>query len=237
MIRGLKASVQRAGTQQLRKPASGLESVRRGMDIPRLIADSNTMLGTAKSLTRTGAAAAFRLCGVVTLACAPILSAPADSLLGRKAPDWTGAVWINSTPLTLPELAGKVVLIRWWTAPGCPYCRATAPALNEFHQEYRNRGLQVIGLYHHKTPEPLEVGAVKEQIGRLGFEFPVAIDSDWRTLKQWWLNGDARRWTSVSFLLDRRGVVRHIHPGGEYVKGDKDYGLLKAKIEELLAEK
>ena len=95
----------------------------------------------------------------------------------------------------------------------------------------------MIGFYHHKSPEPLEVGAVKEHVRQLGFEFPIAIDPEWRTLKQWWLSGDARRWTSVSFLLDRHGVVRHIHPGGEYVKGDKDYQLLRAKIEELLAEK
>ena len=158
-------------------------------------------------------------------------------MLGRKAPDWAGMFWVNSTPLTLPELAGKVVLIRWWTAPGCPYCRATAPALNEFHQHYRDRGLQVIGFYHHKSAEPLDVATVQEHISRLGFEFPVAIDPEWRTLKQWWLNGDSRRWTSVSFLLDRRGVLRHIHPGGEYVKGDRDYRILEAKIEELLAEK
>jgi len=63
------------------------------------------------------------------------------------------------------------------------------------------------------------------------------VDPEWRTLKQWWLDRGDERWTSVSFLLDRKGVVRHIHPGGQYVKGDKDYDAMKAKIEELLAEK
>ena len=38
---------------------------------------------------------------------------------------------------TLDALAGKVVLVRWWTAPTCPYCAATAPALNEFHETFR----------------------------------------------------------------------------------------------------
>ena len=160
-----------------------------------------------------------------------------DSLLGRKAPEWLGPEWLNAPPRALRELAGKVVLVRWWTAPHCPYCRATAPALNEFHREFRERGLEVIGFYHHKSPEPLTHGAVKQYAARLGFEFPIAIDPDWRTLKQWWLDRGEERWTSVSFLLDRRGVVRHIHPGGEYVKGDPDYAALKAKIEQLLAEK
>ncbi len=65
----------------------------------------------------------------------------------------------------------------------------------------------------------------------------MAIDTDWKTLHRWWLDGHSRRWTSVSFLLDRRGVIRHIHPGGQYVKGDKDYEAMRSKIEALLAEK
>jgi hypothetical protein len=33
------------------------------------------------------------------------------------------------------------------------------------------------------------------------------------------------------------GVIRHIHPGGEYVKGDPDYAEMKSQIETLLQEK
>ena len=72
---------------------------------------------------------------------------------------------------------------------------------------------------------------------RLGFQFPIAVDPQWRTLESWWLKNRDERWTSVSFLLDRRGVVRHIHPGGQYVKGDADYAAMKATIEELLRER
>ncbi len=78
---------------------------------------------------------------------------------------------------------------------------------------------------------------VKKFAAEYGFKFPVAVDPEMQTLKQWWLDGDRRKWTSVSFLLDRKGVVRHIHPGGMYVKGDADYEAMKAKIVELLAEK
>jgi len=174
---------------------------------------------------------------LLTLVCGLADARAEESLLGRQAPDWTGAVWLNGEPRQLPQLAGKVVLIRWWTAPGCPYCRTTAPALNEFHRDYRDRGLEVIGFYHHKSPEPLVPNAVRAHAREFGFQFPIAIDPNWRTLKQWWINTGAEKWTSVSFLLDKRGVVRHIHPGGQYVKGDPDYVRLKSKIEELLAEK
>ena len=160
-----------------------------------------------------------------------------SSLLGQKPPDWGSLTWIDSEPRSLAQLKGKVVLIRWWTAPHCPYCRATAPALNEFQRTYQERGLAVIGFYHHKSAEPLTSEAVKRHAQRLGFEFPIAIEPQWRTLRRWWLDRGEERWTSVSFLLDRRGVVRHIHPGGQYEKGDADYAALRAKIEELLAEK
>jgi thiol-disulfide isomerase/thioredoxin len=129
-----------------------------------------------------------------------------------------------------------VVLVRWWTAPGCPYCAATAPALNEFHARYKDKGLEVVGLYHHKSDAPLDPAQVKGSAEEFGFRFPVAVDPGWKTLKRWWLGGGDRKWTSVSFLLDRRGVVRFVHPGGRYAKGDRDYDALKAKVEELLQE-
>jgi thiol-disulfide isomerase/thioredoxin len=174
---------------------------------------------------------------LLALALTNVAIAAESSLLGHKAPEWTGLTWLNWKPLSLAQLQGKVVLIRWWTAPHCPYCRATAPALNEFLTAYQDRGFEVIGFYHHKSPEPLVPETVKQHAQRLGFGFPIAIDPEWRNLKRWWLDRGEERWTSVSFLLDRRGVVRHIHPGGQYVKGDADYAALKAKIEELLAEK
>ena len=166
-----------------------------------------------------------------------LAAASADKLIGTRPPEWQATNWLHSTPLQLKDLRGKVLLIRWWTAPDCPYCKATAPSLNGFYETYHSRGLEIIGFYHHKSSEPLEVDAVKNFSEDFGFKFPVAIDSDWKTLHWWWLDAHPRAWTSVTFLLDRKGVIRHIHPGGQYVKGDKDYAAMKAKIEELLAEK
>jgi len=162
--------------------------------------------------------------------------AAGEELIGRKAEEWQVSNWQGSEPLTLKGLEGKVVLVRWWTAPHCPFCAKSAPALNEFHESYAEKGLQVLGFYHHKARTPLDLDEVKAFSQKFGFKFPVAIDDNWTTLKAWWLN-QKNDWTSVSFLIDRKGVIRHIHPGGQYVKGDEAYAALKAKIEELLAEK
>lgn len=161
----------------------------------------------------------------------------ADKLIGTKPPEWEVVNWFNGAPLKLADLREKVVLVRWWTAPDCPYCRATATALNEFYEKYHARGLEVIGFYHHKSDESLKVEQVPKYADDFGFKFPVAIDTGWKTLHRWWLDDERRDFTSVSFLIDRKGVIRHIHPGGEYVKGDKAYGEMKAAIEKLLAEK
>jgi peroxiredoxin len=160
-----------------------------------------------------------------------------DKLIGTRPPEWEVTNWFNGAPMSLEGLRGKVVLVRWWTAPACPYCRATAPALNEFYEKYHQQGLEVLGFYHHKSDEPLRVETVRKYADNFGFKFPIAIDTDWKTLHEWWLDNGQRDFTSVSFLIDRRGVIRHIHPGGEYVKGDRDYAEMKAAIEKLLAEK
>lgn len=160
-----------------------------------------------------------------------------DNLVGSRVPEWTVTGWINSPPLTLGDLSGSVTLVRWWTAPYCPYCAASSHALNEWYDSYRDRGFQVIGLYHHKTADPLDRANVERYAQRLGFRFPVAIDENWKTLKSWWLDRSEKPlWTSVSFLIDRQGVIRHIHPGGRYVKGDPDYNRMRADIEALLRE-
>lgn len=172
---------------------------------------------------------------MTALTFAVLLALSADEPpLGTKPPEWELTDWLNSKPLALKDLAGKVVLVRWWTGPGCALCEATAPALNEFHALYKDKGLVVIGAYHHKSPEPLDPAKVKDAAAKLGFAFPVAIDPDWKTLTRWWLDGGKRRYTSVTFLLDRKGVVQHVHPGGQFVKGDDGYRAIKEKIEATL---
>ena len=184
-----------------------------------------------------GLSAAARIFLVAWCCLASCPARAGEKLIGTKPSGWQVEHWLNSKPLKLVELKGRVVLVRWWMAPGCPYCQATAPALNEFYRAYHTRSLEVIGFYHHKSEEPLRPDDVKKRAEKFRFKFPVAIDTDWRTLKEWWLDTGDHEFTSVSFLLDRHGVIRHIHPGGQYVKGDKDHAEMKSKIEELLAEK
>ena len=157
-------------------------------------------------------------------------------LIGTPASGWNVSEWIGSPPLSFAGLHGKVVLIRWFTSAECPFCHATAPALNRLHRDYAHRGLVVVGMYHHKRPEPLTLDWVRKAVKEYGFQFPVGVDRDWRTLNRWWLDGKKRDFTSVSFLLDRRGVIRRIHPGGSMELGAPDFAAVQAEVERLLAE-
>ena len=172
-----------------------------------------------------------------------LIAKEGDELIGKPAPEWGKLEWMNSQPLKLNELKDKVVLIRWWTET-CPFCAASAPALNEFHDTFKDKDLVVIGMYHPKPPGPRRQKTLEKAVERLGFEFPIALDMDWRTLRRYWLAKGGHRWTSVSFLIDKGGKIRYIHPGGEYYKGEsetrtdaqRDYGELKTMIEKLIAE-
>ena len=158
-----------------------------------------------------------------------------QSLIGTRPPALNATEWINANSISLEHLSGNVVLIRWWTGPDCPYCKASSVALNTWHEKYAPQGLQVIGMYHHKTDTPLTTENVKTYADNFGFKFPIGIDTNWDTLYKWWLF-TKRDWTSVSFLLDKTGVIQQIHPGGEYIEGDSDYNELEQKIINLLNE-
>ena len=172
-----------------------------------------------------------------------LIAKEGDELIGKPAPKWGTLKWMNSQPLKLSELEDKVVLIRWWTET-CPFCSRSAPALNEFHDTFKDKGLVVIGMYHPKPLGPRRQKTLEKAVKRLGFEFPIALDMDWSRLRRYWLSNSRHRWTSVSFLIDKRGKIRYIHPGGEYYKGEdetrtdaqRDYDELKGLIEKLIAE-
>lgn len=173
-------------------------------------------------------------------------------LLGTVPPDFEVDAWlvdgvVAEQPITLQSLRGSVVLVRLWTDT-CPFCKASAPALVELHDELASRGLVVIGI-HHPKPRPTAderdrapVEEVAAAARAWGMRFPIGLDRTWRTVDSWWLAAGGRSATSASFLLDRSGVIRWVHPGPEFHPGGPadheqcraDYAALRAAIEAAL---
>jgi thiol-disulfide isomerase/thioredoxin len=185
------------------------------------------------------------LLGIVVSICSPALAAdssgpdragPIDrgpeaaarSLLGTLAPPFPSLPWVDGQRRDSGTFAGKVVVIRNFT-DGCPFCVTTLPALEQIHRDYRKRGLQVLGVYHPKPPRAVSLAEARGHAQALGATFPVAVDARWALVESWWLSVPGARWTSVTWVLDRAGRLRFVHPGGEYHRaGGADHGQCRA---------
>lgn len=138
--------------------------------------------------------------------------------------DFTGLGWIDAKP----DLKGKVVLVRWWTN-GCELCSGSVPALTELSKK-----AEVVAVYHPKPPRDVAADDLRAYAKKIGMPGTLALDRNWAVLDRWMPPGK-RSFTSLTFLLDRHGVVRRIHPGG--VIDDKAAKELSQQIDALLAEK
>jgi len=134
------------------------------------------------------------------------------------------AGWINSKPLTMKELRGKVVLIDFWTY-SCVNCLRTLPFVRAWDARYRSSGLAIVGVHSPEFAFEKEEANVRENVRRLSIHYPVALDSQLGT----WTNWHNQYWPA-KYLIDRRGHVRYYHFGeGEYDKTEQ-------AIRQLLAE-
>lgn len=154
-------------------------------------------------------------------------TAQADTAAGLhdygRAPEFTGiAQWLNSEPLAMEQLRGKVVLVDFWTY-SCANCLNTLPHVNRWAQTYRDQGLVVIGVHTPEFAFEKSTDNVRAAIARLGVRHAVAQDNRYATWKAY----DNRYWPAT-YLIDARGHIRYKH------FGDGDYARTEAAIRALL---
>ncbi|HEY2774880.1 MAG TPA: redoxin domain-containing protein [Candidatus Binatia bacterium] len=127
------------------------------------------------------------------------------------APEFAGiGAWINSAPLTMASLRGKVVLVDFWTW-SCANCVRSLPHVRDWHERYSADGLVVIGVHTPESDFEKDRADLESAIARYGIRHAVAQDNDWATWKAW----GNHYWPAV-YLVDRRGhiVLRHMGEGG-----------------------
>ena len=151
----------------------------------------------------------------------PVPRAGGDRI-GRRFPAWTSFRWpAASTKADPHQLDKAVTLVRWWTDE-CTHCEKSLPAVQALADEFGGDGLRTVAIYHRKKPGTMDNGQVITAARARGYRGAVAIDDDWRQLNRFWMSTGQRGATSVSFLVDRAGVVRYVHPGPEFHDGDED---------------
>ena len=108
----------------------------------------------------------------------------------------------SKQPIEMSDFAGKVLYLDFW-ASWCPPCAKSFPFLNELHQQYHNEGLQIIGINLDENPEDAEKFLVQYPA-----EFTLASD-----LSKQCAEGLGVPAMPSSYLIDRKGIIRHIHLG------------------------
>ncbi len=126
-------------------------------------------------------------------------------------PGFDGATgWLNSPPLTAADLAGKVVLVDFWTYTCINWLRTLA-YVRAWAEKYDDRGLGLVTVGVHTPEFPFErdVDNVRQAAKDMRIEYPIAIDSDYRV----WRAFSNHYWPAV-YVADAQGRIRH-HQFGE----------------------
>lgn len=119
--------------------------------------------------------------------------------------------WINTTPLDINKLTGKVVLIDFWTY-SCINCIRTLPYLKDWYSKYHDKGLVIIGVHSPEFEFEKNFSNVKNAVEKDGILYPIALDNQFST----WQNYQNRYWPA-HYLIDKNGYVVYQHFGeGEY---------------------
>jgi len=141
--------------------------------------------------------------------------------VGSQFPDCILSPMAGGQPLKLSQFQGKVLYVDFW-ASWCSPCAKSFPFLNGIHKNHQNKGLKIIGINLDE-----ELADANAFLGKFPAQFTVVTDNNQQCAESFGVQA-----MPSSYLIDRKGVVRHIHLG--FRSGES--GPLEHVVEQLLAE-
>ena len=159
-------------------------------------------------------------------------SARAVHKLPRPAPEFSHqdeAAWLNSPPLSLQELRGRVLLFDFWTFD-CWNCYRSFPWLLGLEERLKEQPFSVIGIHTPEFAHERKRESLQKKIVEFGLQHPVMMDNDF----SYWNAMGTRYWPSF-YLVDKQGMVRALYVG-ETHRGDRRALQIEQMIEQLLRE-
>jgi len=147
-----------------------------------------------------------------------------------KAPEFKVDTWINSSPLTMSELKGKVTVVHFY-AFGCGNCIRTLPYYNDWQKRFGADSFHIVGIHRPETESERILEKVKKKAGEAGMDYPIAVDNESLAWDAW----ANHIWPSI-YLVDKNGFVRYWWYGELNWQGTKSEEYLRARIQELIEE-
>ena len=131
--------------------------------------------------------------------------------------------WVNSAPLKLSALKGKVVVIEFW-AFKCVNCLNSRDWVQSLERTRNDEGLAVVAVHTPELSEERSERAVRDAVSKLGIDAPVMIDSN----ASYWSAMHIQYWPTFC-LIGRDGLLYACVPG-EMHPGD----VRASKVEQIL---
>ncbi len=135
-----------------------------------------------------------------------------------------GGEWVNSNPLHISELRGKVILIDFWTYT-CINCIRTLPYLKDWNEKYKNKGLVIIGVHSPEFEFEKNINNLRDAISDYEIAYPVVQDNNFSTWRAY-----SNQYWPAKYLIDKDGNVRYFH------FGEGEYDATEKAIQELLKD-
>lgn len=136
-------------------------------------------------------------------------------------PEIIATGWINSAPLNLDDLKGKVVLIDFWTY-SCINCIRTFPYITKWWETYKDQDFVLIGVHSPEFQFEKDYDNVKRAAEKFHLTYPIALDNNFDT----WRSFNNLYWPA-HYLINKEGKIIYTHFGeGKY--GETENEIRKA---------
>ncbi|MGX9133791.1 thiol-disulfide oxidoreductase ResA [Rummeliibacillus sp. JY-2-4R] len=131
--------------------------------------------------------------------------------VGDDAPNFS-LVDLNGETHKLSDYKGQGVLLNFW-GTWCKPCKKEMPAINEQYKQFKDHGVQILGINIAQTD--LEVSSYAD---KLGVEFPIAIDKTKSVMRAY--NVDP---LPTTVLINKDGKIEKIITGEMTESAIKQY--------------